>query len=124
MSTEQKDAGKMEFWAIVEQMGHRKLAGHVTEVPMGLLRIDVPEVRYQYSTGYGDERKIEDRTIAAYTTFIGPSTIYAITPCTEEVAKAAARRFCAKPLEIYDIQPVSRLALPSPEEFDRDNDDF
>lgn len=48
-------------------------AGH------GFIRVDVPE-----TTGpYGDQRP-------AFSKVLGPSSIYAITPCTEEVARAAA----------------------------------
>ena len=38
------DAGKKEFWAIVELMGHQRIAGKVSEETIGgaaLLRVDV-----------------------------------------------------------------------------------
>lgn len=73
MSTE----SKFETWAIVELLGHQKIAGHISEQPLAgtnMLRVDVPET---------------DKN-PAFTRFIGGSAIYAINPCTEEIAKWTA----------------------------------
>jgi hypothetical protein len=35
MNEEQKDQGKIEFWAVVEMMGHQRMAGFVREVSLG-----------------------------------------------------------------------------------------
>lgn len=92
------EAQKLEMWAIVEVMGHNRFAGFVTEQPVGgasLLRIDVPEV--------------EGR--AAFTKFIGVGSIYAITPCTEETARAFAAHYRLRPFHEYDLP---RLPAPTP----------
>lgn len=76
-----------EGWAIVELMGHRKRPGRVSEVEMfggKLLRVDIP------AEG-GD-----------ITEFYGVTSIYALRPCSEEVARQAMR-------SVYDL-PVIRPA--------------
>lgn len=68
-----------ETWAIVEIMGHQQFAGRVTEEPIAgqnMLRVDIPEV---------GERP-------AHTKYFGGGSIYAMHPCTEELARAAAAR--------------------------------
>ena len=85
---------KFEGWVILEQLGHKRLGGYVREETVagqGFLRIEIPD---------------EGEKIQA-TQYINPSTIYAITPTTEEMARAVALR--NKP------QPVQRWELPAPD---------
>lgn len=89
------------FWAIVEVMGHNTYAGEVSERALAggsFVRVDVPAAD----------------GVPAYTKLLGVSSIYAITPCSEAIAKAAAKRYCARPFVSLDI-PINRQ-LPS--EFD------
>jgi hypothetical protein len=61
-------------WSILELLGHRRLAGFVTEQEIagkGFLRIDIP-----------GERKV--------TQFYSPDSVYGLTPTTEEVARRVA----------------------------------
>lgn len=93
------------FFAIVEQMGHKRIAGRVTEVVLaghGFLRIDVPSA--------------DDPEKWSATQFISPASgsIYALTPVSEEVARAVART--AKP------EPVHTWELPQIEHRGREND--
>ena len=76
---------KFESWAIVEIMGHKKLAGYVGEQTIAgsaLVRVDVPATL--------DENGQPQS--AAYTKLIGVSSIYAITPTTEDIARRAAQQ--------------------------------
>ncbi|MGE5590980.1 MAG: acetyltransferase [Bacillota bacterium] len=76
-------------WAILELMGHRRLAGHVTEQEIAgasFIRIDVPGV---------------DATVA--TQFYAPVAIYAITPTTEEVARAVASANQPEPVTRWEL---------------------
>lgn len=78
------------MWAIVELMGHRKLAGELREVTIAggaFLRLDVPSQ-------------------PPVTQFYGSSAIYCITPTTEDLARKVAE--AARPT------PVSRYELPEP----------
>src|SRR5688500_11856019 len=79
-----------EGWAILEMMGHRRLAGEVTEATVGgagRVRLDVP----------GNP---------AATQFYPPSAVYCLTPTTEEIALAVAAR--------NQPAPVQRWELPKP----------
>lgn len=90
------DSDAFEGWAILELMGHRRLAGWLTEREIAgaaFVRIDVPE---------GDGDRI------ATTQFYSPSAVYCITPTTEEVAIAVAVR--SRP------EPVHRWELPALEQ--------
>ena len=86
------ETGTFEGFAILELMGHRRLAGYVSEQEIagqGMIRIDVPG---------------EDGTEA--TQLYSPSALYCLTPTTEEVARAFAMR--------HQPRPVQRWELPSP----------
>lgn len=94
MSTE---APAFEGWAVLELMGHRRLAGYLSEATIGggaFVRIDVP--------GLGDD--------PVATQFYAPGAVYCITPTTEDVARAVARR--------NQPEPVHRWELPRPVEPD------
>jgi hypothetical protein len=95
-------------WAIVELMGHRQRAGMVREVEMfggKLLRIDIP------SDG-GD-----------VTEFYSVASIYALRPCSEEVARDACKGFCdprpVRPVEYRERKPalIEQHREPEDDEF-------
>ncbi len=84
---------KFECFAIVELMGRNVIAGYVSEQVIAgaaLLRVDVPATERQ----------------PAYTKFFGGSSIYGITPTTEDIVKRAAERL--------NIRPVSEWVVPTP----------
>ncbi len=77
-----------DCWAIVEVMGHNRYAGRVTEQAIGgcaFVRVDVPA--------------IDDRL--PFTKLLGQGSIFAITPCSEEIARVAATQCYGRPIEIY-----------------------
>lgn len=77
-------------WAILELMGHRRLAGFVQEVELagsGVLRIDIPNE-------------------PPLTQFYPPSAIYCLTPTTEELARALGKRAVAGPVSYYELPPA------------------
>lgn len=83
---------EFEGWAIVELMGHRRLAGHVRDVTMfgaSFCRLDVP-------------------CDPPVTQYYGPSAIYCVTPTTEEIAKKVAKHSSPSPVHAYELQ------LPAP----------
>lgn len=99
------NAEKFDAWAIVEAMGFKKLAGHVTEQSIAgtsLIRVDVPEV------------VAGDRTYPAYSKLIGAGSIYMITPTDEATARKAAKVLAAQtdPLPLYI--PPDQKQLPAP----------
>lgn len=100
------EATKFSAWAILEVMGHIKLAGLVSEqviAGQAFVRIDVPDVP-------GAD---------AFTRFFGASSIYSITPVAEAIAREYAVNLQASPVTIYGDSALARAlkqtALPMPE---------
>jgi hypothetical protein len=92
--------GKPSFsgWAICELMGHRTEPGLVSEE----IHFGVPMVRID-SYGIGDEEPFRTR-------YYGGSSIYCLTPSTEEAARKAA--------EYLKPRPPTRVALRAPDDDD------
>lgn len=94
---------KFETWAVLELFGHRTLAGKVTEQAIGgctFVRVDVPPIRVE---GEGTVRD-------GFCKFLGQAAIYSITPCSEEIARAAAQHISQDPIPVY--MPELQRALP------------
>ena len=80
----------IQAWAVVELMGHVKTAGQVSEeTHFGTVlgRLDVPEV--------GDK--------PASTFFFGGTSIFRVTPCTEEVARLVLQQSFQAPIVAYQL---------------------
>ncbi len=91
---------KFEQWAIVEVMGHQRLAGKVTEQAIGgtaFVRVDVPEVN----------------KCQPFTKLLGSGAIYAITIVNEETARAVAGQLQQKPMDEWSARQA--LGLPEPQ---------
>jgi hypothetical protein len=87
---------QFQGWAVLELMGHRRLAGQLSEQNVGgaaFIRIDVPSA-------------------PPVTQFYAPGAVYAITPCTEEVARAVAAKTQTDPVSLLGIS----LSLPEPDD--------
>ena len=110
MTTEVKP---FEGWAVLEIMGHNKFAGLVSEQTIaghGFIRIDVPEVELENGT-----------KLPAFTKIFGAGSIYAISPCTEETAKAFVAMYRARAFSEYSIP---RLTSNQRDDDDSDEDNF
>lgn len=88
--------GKIGFdqWAILELMGHVRLAGRVTEEEMfgaKIGRIEIP---------HGED---------FITQYFGGGSIYRLTPTTEEIARRVASHNTPEP-----VHPWEMKALPAP----------
>lgn len=114
-----EDKQTFNEWAIVEIMGHQKFAGRVSEqivAGSALLRIDIP--------AQGEQ--------VGFTKLFGMSSVYAITPTTEQIATAVASKLRQVPIGIYDLPEsmqaklrapaaiTSRVAADDDEEFEED----
>lgn len=89
--------GKQPFaeWAILELMGHRRLAGYVQEVELagqGLIRIDIPST-------------------TPVTQYYGVTSIYCLTPTTEEIARGLATRVVDAPVHRYELPPAKPMVM-------------
>jgi len=92
-----EEQDKFDSWAIVELMGHRKLAGRVSEKVIAgtaLLRIDVPEVAQEDG----------QPNIPGFTQFYGASSIYCLTPTSEEIARRYAGYHRERPVQAYELK--------------------
>lgn len=100
---------KFEEWAVVEIMGHKKFSGRVTEQSIGgvsFVRVDVPEVA------------LPERTLPAFSKLFGAGSIYCISPCTEETARAFAEQIRSESFQLYEAPRLS-----APQVNDDDDDD-
>lgn len=101
---------KFECWGLVEVMGHSRYAGKISEQAVGgcnFVRVDVPAFEGS----------------PAFTKLLGQSSIFAITPTSEQVARGMAQQFRKQPINVYDLPPMERqplLAGCDEEEFDED----
>jgi len=92
---------KFEHWALVEIMGHLRLAGRVTEQAIGganFVRVDIPAV--------GDQQP--------FTRLFGASAIYSITLVDEETARLVAAQYRAAPMDEWSARRFLQ-SLPAPE---------
>lgn len=100
--------GEIETWAVVEIFGHKKLAGFARSVPMGgamMLRVDVPE----------QPAESHSPAVPAFTQFLGIASIFSLTPCSEEAARAM--------LKSWRVSPPTILSLPPPVHHSDSDDD-
>lgn len=98
-------ATEFEGWAIVELMGHRKLAGYVREVSIAgaaMMRLDIPS----------------DPPVTQY---YGASALYCLTPTTEELAKRVAQASRPTPVHAYELP--ERTSASEDEDDDEEHDD-
>ena len=92
--TETTEAPVFSEWCILELMGHRRLAGLVTEQQIaghGFLRLDVPgegEATWSASQWYS------------------PTSVYCITPTTEEIARKLAAGNRPRPAARWELEPA------------------
>lgn len=98
-----------EGWAVLELMGHRRLAGKLSEQVVGggsFIRLDVP--------GDGD-------TWTA-TQFYAPAAVYCITPTTEAIARRVAASSRPAPVTAWELQPERTLPARAASDDDEDED--
>lgn len=104
----QEDAG-FEGWAVVELMGHRRVAGYVRECEIAgarFLQVDIPR---------------EDGT--SCTQLYSPAAVYCITPVAEELARAAARTARVVVLHPWEIRDLVRDCARDDPAWDEDGDE-
>jgi hypothetical protein len=92
-----------EGWAILELMGHRRLAGYVQEATIAggaFVRIDVPRALLP------DEVAVGAPAETAATQFYAPAAVYCITPTSEGTARAVAARSRPTPVQRWELEPA------------------
>ena len=84
-----------EGWAVLELMGHRKLAGYVSEQEIAgasFIRIDVPA-----TNGEGN----------VATQFYSAGAVYCLTPTTEQIARGLAAHAQPEPVTRWELPPAA-----------------
>ena len=97
MSEQEED----KQWAVIELMGHVRYGGLVSkdsQFGTAMLRVEVPT---------------NDQMV---TQFVNPQSIYRMTICSEEIARAAARSNDHEPLNKWDLKNAGLLMEPETEE--------
>lgn len=94
-----------DHWCILELMGHRKVGARVTEETIGgaaLLRLEIPS----------------DPPVTQY---INASSIYCMTPTTEDIVRRFASRMTPTPVHEWELPKAlpSGDGNPTREEMDR-----
>jgi hypothetical protein len=101
---------KFEGFAIVEIMGHNTIAGYISEQVIAgaaMVRVDVPACEEQ----------------PAFTKFLGGSSIYGITPTTEDIVKVAVKRLQVRPVSNWVVPTSTNRQLVDSTAQDDDYDD-
>lgn len=91
---------KFEQWAIIELFGHHKISGLLGEQNIGgetFIRVDVPETDGQ----------------PGYTKLYGKGAIYGITLTDQETARAAAKYYAPRPMDLWSERQM--LGMPAPQ---------
>jgi hypothetical protein len=81
-------------WAVLELMGHRRLAGKVTDAVIGggaFLRIDIPR-----------------KDGSNMTQFYSPGAVYCITPTTENIAREVAKQSEPDPVYLWEFPQLKQ----------------
>ena len=110
------DTGEYTGWAIVELMGHRRLAGWVDSAEMyggKFLRLDVP-----------GKTEPDDPPDWIATQYYNPSAIYCMTPTDEKTARAVARLSRPEPIHQWELPRLAESTVKDPELYDDDSDDL
>ena len=104
-----------EGWAILELMGHRRLAGWVSEQTIAgaaFIRLDVADE--------GDPGSTYDPYQQSYvaTQFYSPQALYCLTPTTKDVALAVAKFNKPAPVQRWELPAAQESPGPEFADFD------
>ncbi len=131
------DQGKFEGFAVIELMGHNREIGFVTTEYFGgpgLFRVDQPEIparEYELTRAEwindqlaGPGSKVQREALPGKTTYVGPSSIFRMTPCDEETAKKAIELLISAPVKILELVKREQLSAVGAGSDDYNDDDM
>ena len=121
-------------WAVLELFGHQKEIGFVTTEYFGgpaLFRVDQPEMdareyelkRPEWIAGTmaPTGSKVQREALPGKTVYVGPSSIFRMTPCSEDTARRAIEEMIPVPVKVLHL--AERGALTDGSVIDNDDDD-
>lgn len=100
-------AAPFETWAILELMGHVRIAGRITE-----------EERFGTKMGRCDIPGPDDTIYA--TQYFGGASVYRMTPTTKEIATQVALQYQPRPATALTHSPISHDDDHDTDEIDLD----
>ena len=122
-----EEQSKFNGWAVVEIMGHNREIGFVSTEYFGgpaLFRVDQPplperEIVLTRPEWVGDTycpagSTVKREAMEGKTSFVGPSSIFRMTPCSEETARAAIEKML--PSQVKIVKLAERAAITAGEE--------
>lgn len=132
--------GSFEGWCIVELFGRSQEIGFVTTEAYGqavMFRVDVPDLpereielkrpsweevdgKYQQ---WPAGTKVKREAVPGRTRLLGPGSVYALNPCTEEAARAAIEKHSSRKLMLISMPPAGLISPPEDDELDDDDDE-
>jgi hypothetical protein len=131
--------GSFEGWGVIELFGHSRETGFITTETYGaavLFRVDVPgleEREYtltapEYASGKWtpEGSKVKRAAVPARSRLIGPGAIYALNPCTEDMARKVIEKSIGRDLILVELAPGKVQMLPgegAPDQQEPDEDD-
>lgn len=98
-----------QMWAIVELMGHARIAGALSQdlaSGLPLIRVDVPQVVTTEQVWRNGAYVGEPRTIPAHSRSLGAPAIYSINWVDEATARIAAHSIQHTPLRPFSLRQV------------------
>jgi hypothetical protein len=111
---------QFEGWAIIELFGHQREIGYVTTRYFGtacLFQVDVPELperdsivsqpQYINSEWVRSGTKVRKKGAPARSRMLGPGSIYALNPCTEEAALLAIEKLVGREIVLLEMPKES-----------------
>jgi hypothetical protein len=134
-----EETSKFAGWAVIELFGHQREAGYVTTEYFGsgaLFRVEVPalperEVQIDHTQWINDQlvpknSKVLREAVAGRTRFLGPGSIYALNPCSEEAARKAIDALSPRTVKVIELAKERQLVgapdLDEPSEDDIDEE--
>ena len=102
MSEQERSAPRDFGWCLIELMGHRQRIGRAKEEEIAgglMLRIDIPVD--------GDSTAAAEEYVTEY---YGTSSIYALRPVSEQVARDHYARADPRPARPADYRPSTQIA--------------
>jgi hypothetical protein len=119
----EQSQAKFEGWAVIELFGHNREAGHITTVYFGdkaMFQLDVPafeerDVITKCSAWQGNQlipagSKVRKAATQARSRLISPGAVYAINPCTEEMAKAVIEDLASREIKVVELAKTNQIA--------------
>lgn len=104
------EKARLEQYAVVEMMGHRKVIGKITESDIGASSL----IKVTVLNKSGEPERTE---------YIGVGSIYCLTIVTEAVAKEAVANYTPEPTWAYALNRPQLTGIPQGSYIDADDED-